>query len=374
MRQLCMGILVVLLIGSQFHFSETSLLAAEYSKPQGWDQLVEAARKEGVVAIYGRTGEHTEEVLRDFEKAYPGIQVLRVSLPGARLLSRLMAEYRARKYLADVVFSGSAVVALKPAGVLASLKSALILPEVVDTSAWRDNRLWWFDAAEPYTTLNFQGISQAYLTYNTNLVNPKEFTSWMDLLNPKWKGKIVSVDMRRSAWGGGFIRFIYQHPDLGPRYLERFYGEMDVALSARSRLAIDWVGVARFHIGLGIGSNATEQAAAQGLPVALVATQHFKEGADMTAGGGAISVTQHPPHPNAAKLFVNWLLSREGQMAWQRRTTENSLRIDIPKEGLNPKNTPIPGQTYFFTSTEEKHRARKEVNDFMRRLLGQLGK
>ncbi len=172
MRLLRMGIFVVLLIGSQFHVSATSLLAAEYSKPQGWDQLVEAAKKEGVVTIYGRTGGQTEEVLGDFEKAYPGIKVNRLSLPSQDLLTRLMAEFRARKYLADVMLGGPSVFARKRVGVLAPLKPALILPEVTDTSAWRDNRLWWYDAAEPYTTLNFQGIAQPDLTYNTNLVNP----------------------------------------------------------------------------------------------------------------------------------------------------------------------------------------------------------
>ena len=110
------------------------------------------------------------------------------------------------------------------------------------------------------------------------------------------------------------------------------------------------------------------------IPAPNLATQRFKEGAPMTSGGGAISLPQHPPHPNAAKVFINWLLSREGQMAWQRRTTHNSLRIDIPKEGLNPKNTPIPGQSYTFMSTEKYYRTRKEIKDFFGRLLNQLGK
>ncbi len=136
----------------------------------------------------------------------------------------------------------------------------------------------------------------------------------------------------------------------------------------------DWLGRGRFHLAIGVGSLTAERAAAQGLPVALMATQRFKEGASMSSSGGTISLMARSPHPNAAKVFINWLLSREGQMVWQERTKQNSLRIDIPKDGLRPENTPIPGQTYTFHSTEELDHARKDVYAFMRRLLGKLGK
>jgi len=374
MRPLCMAIFVVLFVGFQFPSSETSLLAAEYSRPQGWDQLVQAARKEGIVSIYGRTGEQTEELLGDFEKAYPGIKIIRLSLPGAALLSRLMSEYRARKHLADVLLGTSAAAILKPAGLLASLKPSLILPEVTDASAWRNNRLWWYDTFEPHTTLNFQGIAQPDLTYNTNLVNPNDLASWMDLLNTKWKGKLVSADPRRHRFGGAPIMFAYQHPSLGPRYLKRFFGEMDVTLSASSRQMVDWVGRGRFHLALGVGVLTTLRAADQGLPVALLATQRFKEGSRMTASGGAITLMQRMPHPNAAKLFVNWLLSRQGQMAWQKRTKQNSLRIDVPKDGLALESTPIPGQKYIFMSTEEQFRARDSILASIKRIMKQSGR
>ena len=372
MRLLCTGIFLVLLIGSQFPFSETLLLAAEYSKPQGWDQLVEAARKEGKVVTYGRYGPWNREVFEiDFEKAYPGLKVKLV--PGRATVSRLAAEYRASKYLVDVVISTSFIV-LKPMGLFAPLKPALILPEVADASAWRDNRLWWYDAAEPYTILNFQGIAQAYMSYNTNLVDPSKIAAWKDLLKPQWKGKILSIDPRRGVTAGDLWQFIYNHPDLGPRYLERFFGEMDVTLSADNRQMGDWLGRGRFHLAVGLGSLFTAQAAAQGLPVASLVTQHFKEGATMTSSGGAIALLKHAPHPNAARLFINWVLSRDGQMAWQRRTKQNSLRIDIPKDGLRLENTPLPGQTYVFSSTEERYRGRDPVKGFIRRILGQRGK
>ena len=365
---LCMGIFMALLIGSQFHFPGTLLLAAEYSKPQGWDQLVEAARKEGVVSMYGAEPASEPPFVDAFKKAYPGIKVMALAIPGRVAISKLGAEYRARKHLVDVVISTTPIV-LKPMGLYAPLKPALMLPEVLDPKAWWGNRLWWYDAARPYTMLNFQGIAQAYVSYNTKLVDPNQFNSWKDLLNPKWKGKIVSIDPRRSPNAGDAIHLLYNHPDLGPSYMERFFGEMVDTFSANSRQMVDWVARGRYHLAFAAGSRTTGLAAAQGLSIALLMTQRFKEGATMNSSGGGIALMKHAPHPNAAKLYINWFLSRRGQIAWQKVTEQNSLRVDIPKDGLRPENTPIPGRQYIFTSTEKLRRDRKPAIDFIRALI-----
>ena len=99
MRLLCMGIFMALLIGSQFHFPGTLLLAADYSKPQGWDQLVEAARKEGKIVLRSGPDPAAHQAFKDFEKVYPGIKVHSMPIRGSMSLHRLATEYRARKYL-----------------------------------------------------------------------------------------------------------------------------------------------------------------------------------------------------------------------------------------------------------------------------------
>jgi len=75
----------------------------------------------------------------------------------------------------------------------------------------------------------------------------------------------------------------------------------------------------------------------QGLPVDWFDPDHLKEGAYITAGSGGAALINKAPHPNAAKLALNWLLSREGQITYQRIFTTgeegpDSLRIDIPKD------------------------------------------
>lgn len=67
---------------------------------------------------------------------------------------------------------------------------------------------------------------------------------------------------------------------------------------------------------------------------------------------GAISHMERAPNPKAAKVYINWLLSRSGQMAWQKHTAHPSCRTDIPKEGLNEVNVPKPGHQYVQAGTD----------------------
>jgi iron(III) transport system substrate-binding protein len=250
---------------------------------------------------------------------------------------------------------------LKPAGALAPLQSAFMLPEITDESAWLQNTLWWADEAEPYTTLNFQGLLATPVFVNPTLVNPNEFTSYWDFVNPKWKGKIVSSDIRVTGPGGVPARFIYKHPELGAEWFDRLYGDQDVTISRDQRQMVDWLVQGRFPILLFVSNSEFVTAKEQGLPIAVVPIERFKEGGAIGPGGGSLAWYDRAPHPNAAKVFINWLLSREGQLAWQRQTTLPSLRIDIPKDGLIEEYVPKRGYTYVDGGSEEYGRITSDV-------------
>jgi hypothetical protein len=87
----------------------------------------------------------------------------------------------------------------------------------------------------------------------------------------------------------------------------------------------------------------------QGLPVDWFDPDHLKEGAYITGGSGGVALFNRPPHPNATKVAINWLLSREGQIAYQRLFTNgeegpDSLRIDIPKDKV-PRGNVSPADS-----------------------------
>ena len=329
-------------------------------KPKGWEQLVKAARKEGALMIYGASvlGRGKPTIIDYFTRAYPGIKVQSAMARRVQTLSRMLSERRANRFIPDVFVGGttSAVVTMKEAGALLPLKPRLLLPEILDPSVWLFKRLWWADTNKPYTNLMFQGYVQTMAYINTNMVDPSQFKSYFDLLNPKWKGKMVSSDIRRGGPGGVISRVIYKHPDLGPQFIQRLFGEMDITLSSDQRQIADWLGKGRFPIALFTSPRNITFAKEQGLPVGHVPGEQFKEGSPIAPGGGSLSLIERAPHPNAAILFVNWLLSKEGQTRWQETQVLPSLRTDISKKGLYPPDVPKPGVHYIVGGTEEYSR------------------
>jgi iron(III) transport system substrate-binding protein len=330
--------------------------APAVAKPAGWDVLIEAARREGNVTVYGPTGGNdVQDILtKEFEKAYPGITVNATFLSQQQQNSRVFAERSAGRYIPDVIVGGTTgmVVTMKQAGAMAPLPPALMLPEVADPANWFQSQLWWADAAEPYTTLMFVGVVPPFVV-NTRLADPAQFKSWFDLLDPKWKGKMVATDIRNPGPGGVMARFLYKSPELGPPYLDRLFGEMDLTLSSDQRQIIDWVVEGRFSIGLFTSSTELLVASKQGLPVTSVPVGSFKEGGVIGPENGALGLVEPAPHPNAARLYINWLLSKEAQRTWQQKVGHVSLRTDIGREGVYPPFVPQPGGRYVNAGTED---------------------
>jgi ABC-type Fe3+ transport system substrate-binding protein len=221
----------------------------------------------------------------------------------------------------------------------------------------------------------FQGVLAIAVYVNTTVLKPTDLTSYWDLLDPKWKGRIVSNDIRQAGPGGVPARAILKNPQLGPRWFERLYAEQDVTLSRDQRQMVDWVVQGRFPIALFIAETETSVAAAQGLPIAPVRADQFKEGGAIGPGNGAVALIDRGRHPNSARVFVNWLLSRQGQIIWQRETQFPSLRMDIPKDGLAAEYLPRPGVEYADGGTEEYGRITGAVfGELMGRAAEQSGR
>ncbi|HEY3306100.1 MAG TPA: extracellular solute-binding protein [Candidatus Binatia bacterium] len=301
-----------------------------------WERTLAAAKKEGEVSIYGPSNRDEQNALVDaFQKAYPNIRVKYVTGRLSELASRIMAERRAEKFIVDILLGSTTTPnrTLKPAGVFQPIHSALILPEILDASAWFKKKLWFGDNEERFLIL-WRGGSSGSFMINTNLAKREEFSSYWDLLNPKWKGKITAQDPRVTGRGYSTSVFLYYAKDYGPDYLKRLLGEMEIVLSRDSHQIVDWLGQGKFAVALFVGSQGEgDVAIRQGLPITEI---------EPTKGSGAlgtprtVTFVNGAPHPNAAKIYINWLLSREGQIAYQKATGTNSLRTDIPKNDVNP--------------------------------------
>ena len=358
------SILALLLAGCGGTAAPTSNTAAKASGAPAasgsWDAIVAAAKKEGTVTIYAQPGTtYRQVIVTDFEKAYPDIKVdATFALPAERT-SKVTLERQAGQYLVDLEVGGTtdAVTTMKPAGMLAPLQPELALPEVLDQNAWFQHKLWWADSAEPYTTLMFVGSVQGVMFVNTKMVDASALKSYADLLDPKWKGKIASTDVRNTGTGAAAARFVYQQKDLGPAWFKKLFSTQDVTLSNDQSQLTNWVAQGTYPIGLFLSPSEVENAAKQGLPVKMVPTDQFKEGASIGPANGALIMMDRAPHPNAAKVYIHWMLSKEGQMAWQREIGDNSLRTDIPKDSVDPALVPKDGVSYVNSGSEQFSRA-----------------
>jgi ABC-type Fe3+ transport system substrate-binding protein len=257
-----------------------------------------------------------------------------------------MAERRAGKFVADVVrLGGGTSTSLYKAKALDPLPPALILPEVKDTSKWFEGLHHYNDPEHQYSFI-YAAFPLRLLGYNTKTVTPNIITSFMDLLDPKWKGKATIKDPREPG-GGSPLLYLYHNPQLGPEYLKKLLTSGGLTLIRDERQQTDWLASGKFPIAITAKADEVDDGRMQGLPIDVLDAHALKEPPGLEAGGVMISLVNRAPHPNAAKLLINWFLSREGQMVIQKRKPlQNSLREDISKEGLPPYHRRQKGAKY----------------------------
>jgi iron(III) transport system substrate-binding protein len=326
-----------------------------------WERTIAAGKKEGKLVYHA--GSASAPYFREFQKRYPEIKATRMlTRGGSAAAQRLMAERRAGLYASDILIMGSGSgLRLASAGVLDPLEPNFILPEILDRSKWWKGKYHYLGKKSGYIFV-FAMTPRPFTGYNIDLVKPASIKSYWDLLKPEWKGKVVALEPGRSVQG--FLRFLYHNPKLGPKFISQLLGKAGLTYSRSARQVVDWLGAGKFAIALFISPSRSGLVAAkgQGLPVDWFLPQHFKDGVPITGGPNNVSLVNRAPHPNAARLFINWFLSREGQAVAQRvggveggarGVGVDSLRIDIPKDDVPMAYRRLEGVKYLYTESPE---------------------
>ena len=311
--------------------------------PPEWQQTVEAAKKEGTVAVFGPDGTDMHDVLTaPFEKAFPGIKVEYVGDPGPGVSPRMNAERGAGKYLWDVVVTGTStgLTALVPSKVLDPMEPALILPDVKDPKTWRNGGLEFLDPNRELLVMS--PFQRGTLFYNPKMAKAEDFKTYKDLLDPKWKGKIVLDDPRKSGPGQATFTFFYLHPDLGAGFIKSL-GEQQPVVIKDFQQEVDMVGQGRYPVLLGGADFVVTARARQGVPIEVVDPHNIKEGSDVSPANGAVALVNKAPHPNAAKVYLNWLLSKDEQTQFAKVNGYVSARRDVPTDFVPAWRVPQPG-------------------------------
>jgi iron(III) transport system substrate-binding protein len=334
-----------------------SLALAQPGGRADWDKLVEAAKKEVVVSVWGPPGAWARTSLVDeFQKSYPQIAVEYQGASGSAAWPKIEAERRAGLFTVDIHIGGisTAGTALYKAKAHQAIEPAFIFPEVKDAKAWWQGKFHFGDPDNKFVFI-FSISPIPALAYNPQLVDPKEFHSYRDLLQPKWKGKLVMLDPREA--GPGSARWHFLAKAMGKEYLEQLAKQ--IVITRDLRQSVEWIANAKYPAGIGLSDVHVTEFSKKGATVAQIS--HLAEGNYLSAGWGTANLIDRAPHPNAAKLYINWLLSREGQSAWQK-SGYNSARIDIPKDTVDPMNRIGDGVKYYEQFTAAAVKERDEVS------------
>jgi len=336
---------------------------------QDWEKTIAAAEKEGEVTIYGQSRAGVGKAILAFKDAYPKIKINFVGGSGSDLAKKIMAEHRAEKHLVDLSVGGGGTMVLvyHKSGLLNPIPAQLILPEVVDQTKWWSKKHLYSDPEGQHVFMAQGDAGSGIGAINTNSIKPGEIDSWWDLLDPKYRGKLVMTDPD-SAGNIGNWRFIYYSPDLGPKFITRLLTETQITFGANEHQMMDWVGSGKYFMHVLAKFENTENARKQGLPVRQIFSE--KEGDTISTGSGHIVTFKNAPHSNATKVYLNWFLSRDGQLAWQKLTGRNSFRTDIPKDMIRYKDEQVPkdGGKYLLSSLpqyEDVKPLRKLVADIL---------
>ena len=321
-----------------------------------WEKLIEPANKEGAVSVWGPPGAWARNVLVDeFRKGFPQIQVEYHGALAAAAWPKVQAERQAGLFTIDLLVGGTGSTALYKAKAQQPIEPLFLLPEIKDKKAWWQGKFHFADPEGKYIFIFSIGPIPA-IAYNTQLLDPGELKSYRDLLDPKWKGKIVMFDPRIAGAGGARWHFFVEA--MGKEYVERL--GQQVVLTRDLRQSVEWIAIGKYPMGIGISYAHAEEFIKKGAPIARIS--HLAEGNYLTSAWGTLSLLDRAPHPNAAKLYINWLLSKEGQLAWQM-TGYSSARIDISKETVDLMNRIVDGVKYYEQFSEHASRQRDEVSN-----------
>ncbi len=337
-----------------------------------WDQAVSGAKKEGTVVVWGPPGDIIRQALTEsFQKAFPGIAVEYTGNRGDEKATKMRAEREAGIYSVDVVLDGTTTsnVYLKPMGALDPILPALMLPEVLDLKNWRNQR-WEFSDNEQKYNLVYVSLILNPVFYNTQQVKAEEVDQLSELLDPKWKGKIVINDPIPTGQGNIIFRWIWE--TLGPEKAADYYRKIRAqaaVVDRDQRREIEWIAQGKYPLLLAGSNSVGQQLLQTGLKFGVVG--EFKDhGAPLSASFGSAMLINKAPHPHAASVFLNWLLAKEGQTVWSRAMNHVSLRTDVPTDHLPPYVVPKRGGKYWISHLEKDMKVPPEQAKILQELFG----
>jgi iron(III) transport system substrate-binding protein len=260
------------------------------------DALLDAAKREGEVVFNAsmNLGE-AHIMIAEFEKRYPFIKVKLNRAGSEKLLTRILTEARAKRVSADVIQTVEfSMHILKRSGVLARHISP---SDALYPKNFKDEGFWTTVYYNPYVA-----------AYNTRLVAPRTVPkTYEDLLDPKWKGKMM-MEGTKADWFAGMLQIMGQ--ERGLQYMRQL-AKQEPMLREGHELLAQLVAAGEGFFDINIPASSVDRVKEKGAPIDWIA---LGEAPAIMVG---IGLAAQAAHVNAAKLFIDFALSREGQKLQQ---------------------------------------------------------
>ena len=315
---------------------------------QRWDEMVQAARREGSVVFSGPpTPDVRTRVSATFKERF-GVEVEYLGGRRGDLIARLQSERAAGLYTVDVVVGGAQTIAVEfyPQKLIDPIRPVLIHPEVLDGSKWKPGKIWFIDPDDQYA-LRLTNSVTPILGINTTRVNPAEIKSVQDLLNPRYRGMIAQDDPTVSGTGSNTAAYL--NKALGEDFIRRLYVDQQCQFTRDRRQLSDWLGRGTYPIVIHPNdADVLGPLLDDGFPIHVI--PGFPDlPPTVTAGSGIMIMLNKAPHPNAAALLVNWLASQEGLGIYSKAERSVPLRTDVDESWAREHQLPKPGVEHFDT-------------------------
>ncbi|MGH7812238.1 MAG: ABC transporter substrate-binding protein [Candidatus Binatia bacterium] len=322
-----------------------ALGAQNRGSDKDWGAIVEAAKMEGKVVVAGSPDPvMRNEVIPKFAARF-GIPIEFIAGRSSQIVSRVETERASGIYSVDIYLAGPDTSANTLFGdkLIDPLKPLLVLPEVADGSKWKSGKVWFADPREQFVVRAFSSVA-TLLFINTDHVKPDEMRQIKDLLNPKWRGKISTEDPTTTGAGSNMAARLYDQ--VGEEFVKQLYIEQKPVRTRDRRQMTDWLARGTQPICLNCREDDVRPLMKEGFKLLEIFELN---GVAPTINGSPwmLSLANRAPHPKAAQVFTNWILSKEGLETYGRGYGSATLRTDIDETYLNPGNLPKKGVKYF---------------------------
>jgi len=243
------------------------------------------------------------------------------------------------------------------------VRPAIITPEARNDASWRGGFEAGFLDRDRRLAYAFTLVRAVGVFVNVDRVKDGELTSVKDLLASKWKGKIAISDPR--VIGSSFWPLTVARLKLGDAIMKQLLVDQEPVLSRDRNQLTEFMVRGRYPIAIGLNALALQDFQVHGVGK-NVRTLLLPE-LDYQASGSAVWLLNRAPHPNAAKVFVNWLLTKEAQAAWARELQTNSRFVGV--EPGDPHTIVPPGLNLLQIDSEELLPELVKTQEISKRLI-----